>query len=295
MSSTFLKPQADAHAAIYRFTWVRFLLSLISSQWLMFSFFHQGVMYIELVSVPLVFQEIYGFNTGQSGLVYITQTIGSFVGFGIEAYCNRLYRRHEARKGPEARLFTACECTSIGRQGLTCWADHFLEEKVFGGVLFPIGCWIYAFSSYPQVHWIVPAIGLTFLCECSLLYYRLISILMTTCFRRYRSLPRLCCYVQLSRRFLCTLYVSAIAGRTWLRISHNFRVSLHLTHIFCTLRRCFIRSGRHGLLPEHHRSRLPLVHSENVRKPRNSRSRRFDCRAGINIESHSLHPIPIWI
>jgi len=67
-------------------------------------------MYLCLVSVPLTYSEVYGFNTGQSGLVYITQTIGSFIGFGIEVYCNRLYRRHEAEKGTEARLFTACEC-----------------------------------------------------------------------------------------------------------------------------------------------------------------------------------------
>lgn len=66
-------------------------------------------MYLELVSIPLTYREVYNFSLGQAGLVYITQVIGSFLGFGIEGYCGRLYQRHVARRGSEARLYTACK------------------------------------------------------------------------------------------------------------------------------------------------------------------------------------------
>ncbi|GAA5951047.1 hypothetical protein JCM3765_004663 [Sporobolomyces pararoseus] len=103
--------------------------------------FTWGVMYLELVSVPLVYREIYNFSIGQSGLVYITQVLGSLGGFGLEFYCSRLYQRNVAKRGSEARLFTA----------------------FFGAVFFPVGCWIYGMTARPAVHFVVPAIGLVLL------------------------------------------------------------------------------------------------------------------------------------
>jgi len=39
--------------------------------------------------------------------------------------------------GPEARMYTG----------------------MAGGILFPLGCWIFAWTSFPSIHWIVPTIG----------------------------------------------------------------------------------------------------------------------------------------
>lgn len=66
------------------------------------------MLYLCLVSIPLVFGRIYGFSTGESGLVYITQTIGSTIGLVFDLYCNRLYIKNVAKRGPEARLYSAC-------------------------------------------------------------------------------------------------------------------------------------------------------------------------------------------
>ncbi|GAA5839120.1 hypothetical protein JCM3766R1_002263 [Sporobolomyces carnicolor] len=103
--------------------------------------FTWGVMYLELVSIPLTFREVYKFSLGSSGLVYVTQVIGSFLGFFLEGYCGRLYARNVAKRGTEARLYTA----------------------FFGGVFFPVGCWIYGMTAQPRIHFIVPTIGLVFL------------------------------------------------------------------------------------------------------------------------------------
>jgi hypothetical protein len=69
--------------------------------------FTWGVLYLTLVSIPLVFGQIYGFSTGESGLIYLTQTLGSTIGFGCDWYCNKLYLKNVGKKGPEARLYTA--------------------------------------------------------------------------------------------------------------------------------------------------------------------------------------------
>ncbi|GAA5900772.1 hypothetical protein JCM5296_004891 [Sporobolomyces johnsonii] len=106
--------------------------------WISFTW---GVLYLCLVSIPLVFGRIYGFSTGESGLVYITQTIGSTIGLVFDHYCNRLYLKNVAKRGPEARLYSA-----FG-----------------GGILVPLGSFIYVFTSYPQCHWSGPAIGVVIL------------------------------------------------------------------------------------------------------------------------------------
>ncbi|BGP36441.1 hypothetical protein JCM10450v2_000341 [Rhodotorula kratochvilovae] len=106
--------------------------------WISFTW---GVLYLFLVSIPYVFGRVYHFNTGESGVVYITQFIGSVIGMIIDQYCMRLYHRNVAKRGPEARLYTA----------------------FVGGVAVPLGAFIFCFTAYPHVHWIAPTIGIVIL------------------------------------------------------------------------------------------------------------------------------------
>jgi hypothetical protein len=117
--------------------------------------------------------QVYGFSIGESGLAYLSQVIGSALGLRmscslppsllplfsicpttsltivllrqswfflvIDYWCNKAYLRNVAQRGPEARLYSA----------------------MFGGALVPLGALIFTFTSYPQVHWIAPCIGIT--------------------------------------------------------------------------------------------------------------------------------------
>lgn len=65
----------------------------------------------------------------------------------VDYYCNIAYHKNVAKRGPEARLYTA----------------------MVGGILLPVGSWIYAWTSYSYVHWIFPCIGISILCESRLL------------------------------------------------------------------------------------------------------------------------------
>lgn len=81
------------------------------------------LLYLLLDSIPIIFTELYGFDTGVDGLIFSTSMVGCIVGVGIDWYCAKLYRKNVHIKGPEARLYTA----------------------MAGGVLLPIGAWICEF------------------------------------------------------------------------------------------------------------------------------------------------------
>ncbi|BGP12470.1 hypothetical protein JCM10213v2_000387 [Rhodosporidiobolus nylandii] len=119
---------------------------LAITAWISFTW---GVLYLFLVAIPLVYGRLWGFNTGECGLIYITQTIGSALGFAYDQYCMRYYHANVARRGPEARLYSA-----FG-----------------GGLCVPIGAFIFCFTSYGHLHWIGSAIGITILYIGMLLVY----------------------------------------------------------------------------------------------------------------------------
>ncbi|KAJ9105073.1 hypothetical protein QFC19_003705 [Naganishia cerealis] len=97
-----------------------------------------GVYYVLTASIPLIFQGLYKFDTGRVGLVYLALTIGTILGFVGNFYQERLYRKNVATRGPEARLYAA----------------------MFGGICFAVGCFIYAWTSFPHVTYIAPCIGI---------------------------------------------------------------------------------------------------------------------------------------
>jgi len=88
------------------------------SVWIAFAW---GVLYMCLGSLVIVFEGVYGFGVGTTGLVYVTQAVGAVLGTLLNAFvCERLFQRNLAKRGPEATLYCA----------------------MGGGICFPLGCWI---------------------------------------------------------------------------------------------------------------------------------------------------------
>jgi hypothetical protein len=109
------------------------------SLWVGFSF---GVIYLGGTATILVFRQ-YGFSDGQTGSVQACIGVGALIGFCTNFHQEALYRRAarrspSGRAPPEARLY---------------WA-------AVGGVLFPLGMMVFAWTGRPDIHWIVPAIML---------------------------------------------------------------------------------------------------------------------------------------
>ncbi|KDQ61601.1 hypothetical protein JAAARDRAFT_190341 [Jaapia argillacea MUCL 33604] len=159
-----------------------------------------GILYIQLESIPLVFTELHDFNIGESGLVFVAQIIGPVVGFSVNLWCDKLYARNVEKKGPEARLYIA----------------------IISGLALPLGCWMYTWTSWTGVHWVVPIIGIT------IIYASMFGIYLA-CFN-YAS-PLLCIKftysppLQLADSY--TIYASsALSAQSCIRLSVGALFSL---------------------------------------------------------------------
>lgn len=87
-----------------------------------------------------LYRDNYGMNNSLVGFVFVTMCIGTAIGWIFNYYFqerwfyNKYYRKHSI----EARL----------------------GSSMVAGIVFPIGAFIYAFTTYSYVHWVVPAIAI---------------------------------------------------------------------------------------------------------------------------------------
>jgi hypothetical protein len=83
-----------------------------------------------------LFRELVG-HTGNTS-AHGPYSIGAYLGFATTLYQERLYRKGVAKRGVEARLYSAC----------------------VAAIIFPMGLFIYAWCAFASVHWIGLAIGI---------------------------------------------------------------------------------------------------------------------------------------
>ncbi|CUM65460.1 uncharacterized protein PRCAT00003100001 [Priceomyces carsonii] len=107
-----------------------------------FMAFTYGFMYLMVVTFPDVWEGTYGFNTGISGLMFISMGIGYILGtiictYIINWFYNYLTKRNGGVPKPEYRL--PCLCIS--------------------GIGLPIGLIWYGWSAQHHLPWIMPCIG----------------------------------------------------------------------------------------------------------------------------------------
>lgn len=100
-----------------------------------------GILYLFFGAFPLVFKNTYGFNLWQTGLCFL----GIFVGMILSSATDPVWRRINNR-------------LLEGNNGAP-EPEFRLPPAIAGALATPIGLFIFAWSSYPWVHWIVPIIG----------------------------------------------------------------------------------------------------------------------------------------
>lgn len=120
-------------------------VSLLPSLQALYNGYIYGLLYLYFEAYPLVFSDRHGFNEGQLGLAYIPIVIGTMCAFVAHHWQNKFYLRKKRENGgrtvPEARL---------------AWA-------LFGGPIFALALFWFAFTTYPQVPWPAPLMsGLPF-------------------------------------------------------------------------------------------------------------------------------------
>ncbi|KAF9236541.1 major facilitator superfamily domain-containing protein [Melanogaster broomeanus] len=100
-----------------------------------------GILYLAFQAYPIIFEGVHHFDVEMTGLTFLGMGIGMFAAISTQPFWNRLFTRESAKFNgnapPEVRLI-------MGQ---------------VGGILVPISLFWLAFTTYPQVHWIVPIIG----------------------------------------------------------------------------------------------------------------------------------------
>ncbi|KAK2591490.1 hypothetical protein QQS21_010810 [Conoideocrella luteorostrata] len=106
-----------------------------------------GILYLFFGAFPLVFGTNHGFNGWQIGLSFM----GIFAGMAIGVATDPLW--HNIR----SRLVRKLE-TETGVKGAS-EPEFRLPPAIMGSFLVPAGIFMFGWSTYPWVHWIVPIIG----------------------------------------------------------------------------------------------------------------------------------------
>jgi MFS family permease len=109
--------------------------------------FNFSVLFCFFAAFPFVFQGVYKFDSGETGLTFLGIAIGCvcavviFVSVDRVTYRKRLLQSRQEGKGdiiaPEYRLYPA----------------------MIGSILLPVGLFIFAWSARKSVHWIVPVLA----------------------------------------------------------------------------------------------------------------------------------------
>ncbi|KAI9370274.1 major facilitator superfamily domain-containing protein [Aspergillus egyptiacus] len=111
--------------------------------WISFAW---GILYLFFSSVVQTYGTNYGWSNFATGLIQLAISVGAVIGTAVNPFQDWIYLRSAARNKekpgrpiPEARLYTS----------------------IPGSLLFTAGLFWYGWASMPDVHWIVPTMGIT--------------------------------------------------------------------------------------------------------------------------------------
>ncbi|KAK4077092.1 uncharacterized protein Triagg1_4059 [Trichoderma aggressivum f. europaeum] len=106
-----------------------------------------GILYLFFGAFPLVFATNHGFNLWQIGLTFVGIGVGMVLGMLTDPVWFRIRARLMAKLEQETGVPGGSE------------PEFRLPSAIVGSVLVPIGIFMFGWTTYSSVHWIVPIIG----------------------------------------------------------------------------------------------------------------------------------------
>lgn len=117
-----------------------------------------GYTYLMMTTIAPVFQEIYGFSTGASGLCFLGLCLGLTLGAFICSFIlDRYIRMAKAKASAQAQEQTGRENPSDSPSPIT--PEHRLPPVLFSCVFMSTGFFLFGWTVHAHVHFIVPIIG----------------------------------------------------------------------------------------------------------------------------------------
>ncbi|OAA60300.1 Major facilitator superfamily domain, general substrate transporter [Niveomyces insectorum RCEF 264] len=123
-----------------------------------------GTLYMFFAGFPIVFQMSRGWSQGVAGLPFVGVTIGVCCATLAAGVDNKRYVR-------------LCQAAAAGCRGVE--PEDRLGTAMAGAIILPIGLFLFAWTTYPSVHWIAPIIGgMFFACGLVMVFISLLSYLV---------------------------------------------------------------------------------------------------------------------
>ncbi|KAI2012860.1 hypothetical protein LOZ52_003712 [Ophidiomyces ophidiicola] len=129
-----------------------------------------GLMYLVLATFPFVWEKTYNFSSGTASLHYISLGVGFIIGLQICAPINdRVYcalkKRYSDPGRPEFRI----------------------PLMIPGGILVPIGIFIYGWTTHYRTHWIFPDIGCAIFATGLIIGFQCVQSYVVDAYSRYAA------------------------------------------------------------------------------------------------------------
>lgn len=131
------------------------------SLWVSFAW---ATLYLTFAAIPLVFSRQYGFNTEQSGYVFIAMIVGSILATTIGVTQENLLRHpqwQQPHKGEEEHSRPPSRFWALMRRRFPVEAP---ESRLYficvSSILLPLGLYLFGFTSHPSVHWMSPTVAI---------------------------------------------------------------------------------------------------------------------------------------
>ncbi|KAL7902997.1 MFS general substrate transporter [Trichoderma sp. SZMC 28014] len=103
-----------------------------------------GTLYMFFAGFPIVFQVGRGWSQGIGGLPFAGVAVGVIIATTTSGFDNKRYARLSAAATAEGRLVPP---------------EARLPRAMVGALILPIGLFMFAWTTYPSIPWIVPIIG----------------------------------------------------------------------------------------------------------------------------------------
>nr|POE90157.1 efflux pump fubt [Quercus suber] len=126
-----------------------------------------GTLYMFFAGFPIVFQGARGWSQGIAGLPFIAIAIGVCLATLAAGVDNKRY----------ARLVAAAKA-----EGYAVEPEARLSTAMVGAVILPMGLFLFAWTTYPSVHWVAPATGaVLFSCGLVMVFISFMGYLIDSC------------------------------------------------------------------------------------------------------------------
>lgn len=133
-----------------------------------------GIYYSFFEAFPIVYQGIYGFNLGEMGLAFLAIVVGTLISFVV--YNFYIYRTQASEAEAEAAV------SKSPRK-----PEAVLIPALFACFGPSIGLFLFGWASRPDVHWIVPTLGIVVYPASVYILMQCVFMYIPACYPRYAA------------------------------------------------------------------------------------------------------------